>query len=565
MDKEYVRLPGFPATCYSTAALATVGRQVKDPNRFALAVLVAATILVGVAYNTMAVGGSDSYGYVSESQLLLHGRLTVPQPWAKSVPWPHGPGTFTPVGYTLTDDDSALAPTYPIGLPLLMAVAALIAGHCATFWVVPIAGGVLVLATYGVGRRVLSRGVALGAAWLVATSPVVLFMLMAPMSDLPAAAAWTASLWLATRRAGPRLGVTSALAGLLAGLAVLIRPNLLPAAGPVLLWYLWIVWRDAAVRRTHLTSAVVFATGLAAGVGVQLLVNWTIYHSVIHTGYGPIERVFSWANVPANVRSYAVWLSSTQTPLALAGLAALALPVAWVWTRAADRSVVVLLALSAGVVWLEYLLYTPFDEWWYLRFLLPCWPAMMIGVAQAVARVLPVDRPRTAIIAAAVVVALGLNGVRVARDRFVFTGWLLESRYAAVGQMVSGLTDAKGVVFSMQHSGSIRYYSGRLTLNFRNLEDEWLDRSIAWLNEHGVHPYAALEDWEVDEFKQRFARDNVTGRLEMSPMFVYQGGATVYLYDLRQAPGLREAGVVTEKGQHARCVKPAALVSAPFR
>ncbi|HKW02700.1 MAG TPA: glycosyltransferase family 39 protein [Vicinamibacterales bacterium] len=533
-------------------------------HRVLLACLVAATVVVGVVWGTMAVGGSDSYGYVSQSELLLHGRITVPQPWAMNVPWPRGPATFTPLGYTRTEDETALAPTYPPGLPLLMATAKLIAGHCATFWVVPIAGGVLILATYGLGRRVLSRGPALAAAWLAATSPIVLFMVTAPMSDIPAAAAWATSLWLATARESRRPALTSVLAGVAAGVAVLIRPNLLPAAVPIVLWYGWTAWRDTQARRTNLLRGVLYGVGLSVGVLGQLAVNWLVHHSLIHTGYGPIEEVFSFANFPLNARHYATWFASTQTPLALAGLVALAVPAAWMWPQARDRSVVVLLGLFAADIWLQYCLYTPFDAWWYLRFLVPCWPVLMIGLAQALFRFFQADG-RARLVPIVLAVVLGVNGVRVANDLNTFTAWLGESRYAAVAGIVRGVTEPQSIIFSMQHSGSIRYYSGRQTLNFVNLEDEWLDRAVAWLNEHGAHPYAALEEWEVAEFKRRFARDNAAGRLEMSPMFVYQGGATVYLYDLLQAPGMKESGIITEKGQHARCVKPAILEIPPFK
>ena len=43
----------------------------------------------------------------------------------------------------------------------------------------------------------------------------------------------------------------------------------------------------------------------------------------------------------------------------------------------------VLLGGSLLVVLLSYLFYQPFDAWWYLRFLLPMWPVMMLLTAAA--------------------------------------------------------------------------------------------------------------------------------------------------------------------------------------
>src|SRR5262249_62280397 len=85
-------------------------------------------------------------------------------------------------------------PAYAPGLPMLMAAARRIAGQCAVYWIVPLAAGVLVFATYAIGRALGRPGVGLSAAWLVGTSPTLLFMAMAPMSDVPAAAAWAAAI-----------------------------------------------------------------------------------------------------------------------------------------------------------------------------------------------------------------------------------------------------------------------------------------------------------------------------------------------------------------------------------
>jgi 4-amino-4-deoxy-L-arabinose transferase-like glycosyltransferase len=81
---------------------------------------------------------------------------------------------------------------------MLMALAKLIGGQRAIFWVIPLCGGVFVLATFGIGRRLGGSSNGLIAAWLLATSPPLLFMLMAPMSDVPAAAAWTVTFWCVT-------------------------------------------------------------------------------------------------------------------------------------------------------------------------------------------------------------------------------------------------------------------------------------------------------------------------------------------------------------------------------
>jgi predicted membrane-bound dolichyl-phosphate-mannose-protein mannosyltransferase len=93
--------------------------------------------------------------------------------------------TFTPLGYRPEVDGFRIVPAYAPGLPLLMAAGKWIAGACAVYWIVPLAAGLLVLATFAIGRLVAQPLVGLGAAWLIATSPTMLFMSMAPMSDVP--------------------------------------------------------------------------------------------------------------------------------------------------------------------------------------------------------------------------------------------------------------------------------------------------------------------------------------------------------------------------------------------
>jgi hypothetical protein len=84
----------------------------------------------------------------------------------------------------------------------------------------------------------------------------------------------------------------------------------------------------------------------------------------------------------------------------------------------------------------------------------------------------------------------------------------------------------------------------------------WLDRAVAWFAARGAHPYALLEDWEVDDFRRRFGGVNAIGRLEMTPILQYNGPPTIYLYDL-----LRPSG----PGQTIESVPTATLSGTPVR
>src|SRR5262249_5897406 len=158
--------------------------------------------------------------------LWLRGDLHIDQSFGAAVPWPLARWTFLPLGYRPEPDGYRIVPQYPPGLPLMMAGAKLVAGQCAIFWIVPVCGGVLVAATHAIGMRLQRPAVGLAAAWIVATSPTLLFMAIAPMSDVPAAAAWAVAIACV-------LGETrvSAIAGgVAAAIAIMIRPNLAPLA-----------------------------------------------------------------------------------------------------------------------------------------------------------------------------------------------------------------------------------------------------------------------------------------------------------------------------------------------
>ena len=65
--------------------------------------------------------------------------------------------------------------------------------------------------------------------------------------------------------------------------------------------------------------------------------------------------------------------------MVLLGLAALFVPLKSVWPAARDRAVFPMLGAFVLAVWVLYCFYLHFDEWWYLRFLLPVWPLLMAG------------------------------------------------------------------------------------------------------------------------------------------------------------------------------------------
>ena len=110
-----------------------------------------------------------------------------------------------------------------------------------------------------------------------------------------------------------------------------------------------------------------------AALTIALLYNYW-YGSPFDSVYGTLDQLYSAANVGPNLHGrYSRWLLESQTPVIVAGLLAPFL----ITNR---RGTFELLAFSVAVLGC-YVSYIPFDAWWFLRFLLPAFPAFLVLTA----------------------------------------------------------------------------------------------------------------------------------------------------------------------------------------
>ena len=134
----------------------------------------------------------------------------------------------------------------------------------------------------------------------------------------------------------------------------------------------------------------------------------------LRSGYEPIGALYSLANVSANLDRYPRWLIQTQTP---------AVAVAVETTR----------------------------------------------------RVIARERARTI---TAVTICVALSGwlTHESVEHGALAARLLERRYVDVGRYIEAVLPVNSVFIARLHAGSIRYYSGRLTIDY-----EWLLGGEAFL------------------------------------------------------------------------------------
>ncbi|HEY1911653.1 MAG TPA: hypothetical protein VGG73_12080 [Vicinamibacterales bacterium] len=499
------------------------------PTPTLLAAALAGTVVwAALHWGALVAGGSDSYGYVSEAALLRRGELTVNQEdVVRSSPWPLANHTWAPLGYRPSPwVSTTIVPVYAPGLPMLMALFEIPFGFCGAFLVVPFCGGLAIWCTYILGRRMFgSSSIALAGAVLVATSPVFLYQLMNAMSDVPVTAAWTLALTLAV--AGWPVA-----SGLATAVTLAIRPNLLLLPVVIAAWFLIREWqrdRSAAIRAT-----LRFSLGVLPSIlGIAWLYSH-LYESAWTSGYGSLADLYSFGFFMTNVRQFAQWLVEVELPVLV--IALLAVVVRRAFPAVLIPFARILFGGTIAAVLLSYVFYQPFDVWWYLRFLLPMWPVMMLLAAAAIEgmarRWLPSQH---AIVAGVVVAILSLQGVATAARRGTFGLGVGERRYIDIARFIAGYTEPEAVIVAVQHSGSLRLYAGRLTLKFDVLDPDWLDRTVDYLQSIGRRPYFVLDGAEVEAFTKRFGKTSRFGALAWPPMAT-RGSIAVY-DPIDQRPG----------------------------
>ena len=488
-----------------------------------------AVLVAGLALGSRAASGGDSYGYVSQAQLWRQGSLIQPAPLARSAKWPNPAETLAPLGYRPARNAFAIVPTYPPGLPILMALARTIGGPCAVYFVVPVSAALLVWLTYVLALRVSDPAVAAGATVLMATSPTLLFMTMWPMSDVPVSAFWMAALVSASGNARRTRAIST---GVLTGIAILIRPNLVPlAVVPAAL----ILRGAASSSGTAWRAGAAVAAGALPFVGAIVALNSLLYGSPLESGYGSISRLYSVDRIGTNFVRHVSWLYESQGPYLLASLVGLALH-----ARRGAKALMVWGAAFLALVWAAYLPYHTFSEWWYLRFLLPAFPIVCVlavdGVAALAGRY--GTRVRVAVIGA-FVLAAAAHGLAFAIEKEIAGLGEGEQRAVETGRFARNDLPSNAMLVAGQHSGSLRYYSGRLTLRYDRLEPDWLDRTVEQLRALNYHPFAVLESWEEAPFRDHFRGQATLALLAAPPVALLDSNVSVRVYDL--VPRLGEA------------------------
>ncbi len=448
-----------------------------------------ALVLYGafLARNVSAVAaGSDSSGYLNHARLLASGTVHAqPRPLAGLPPSAAPKYLYMPLGFVPAPNGVGMVPTYPAGLGLFVLAAAPLAGwtHAADAVLVlhSLAGLVL---TFALGRRLgLGRRWAFFGAAIVAASPVYVFMSLQAMSDVPALV-WTTIAVLAAIRSREK-PIWALAAGAAAAIDVLLRPTNLLAFVPV-----------AMALGARGRPWVLFILGGLPGAIFLGAHSMAAYGSLLTTGYGDNSYSFSGAYVLPTLVHYALWLPALLTPVAAL---ALGLP----WTRTSAPSAKWLLGawiVSFGAFYSFY--ECTHETWWYMRFLLPAAPALVVAglivmrqLCSSIARRAGQALSLTLLVAGLTLV--GLNSYVLNRNLFVLPTIGDEKRYGATADWMRSNLPQNAVCLAMQETGALYYYTGFTFIRWDALTKENVAKIEPLIRTSGRPLYAVLFPYEV--------------------------------------------------------------------
>jgi 4-amino-4-deoxy-L-arabinose transferase-like glycosyltransferase len=341
-----------------------------------------------------------------------------------------------------------MAPQYPIGFPLHLALAGVLFGwDKAPYFVSPVAGVLCLILMYAVGRQLgLSRWPAAGGALLLASCPTLVFQAVQPMSDVTATL-WTLAAILAGLKArGDRRW--SAVAGFALGVAVLVRPLDLMLVLPL-------VFALPLDRR----ALVLFILGGVPAAAFLLIYNNACFGNPFDTGYSLTGHwgLFGFSYFPSHFSNYVRWTSAVLTPFVALGW--LVAP----FDRLLPRRDRALLLTWFATFLLAYSCYQPADQWWYTRFLLPGIPAIILAfvlIAQDLAASVGGFGRQCVIAGAIVVIGLAAGiGFRNAKSWSALDQWQGQATFRSACRWAKERMPADAVVLSSDLSGSLRFYT----------------------------------------------------------------------------------------------------------
>lgn len=439
-------------------------------------------ILLAVRMGAYA-GGSDSSGYLNNARLLREGRVRIERraienlPAEKVVSYAYIPLGFIPVR------DHEMVPTYPVGISAMIAAVSFVTGWGAAAPIVMWLHGILgVWLFFALARHMgLSFFLSAFGTLLLAGSPLYLFMSVQAMSDTPSLVWCTAAVLFAWKsRLNPRWALA---AGSSIAVAVLVRPSNLLVIVPVafLLGTSWRRW----------LSLIVGGTPGAVFLGA---INFALYGNALTTGYGAVGGIFSGEYVAPALRNYTRWLPVLLTP-------GLVLVVVAPWLLRRESAQLRLTLMTWPLVFFVFyaFYYHTQEAWWYLRFLLPAFPPIILIMLLA-ARTIDWSWLKKSPRVAMLVMLGGALSWQIfwTNKLSALSSGKNERVYPHAAEWARSHLPGNAVVLAMQMSGALHFYTPFIFARWDEFSAKTFPDVERACREAGRPIYAALFPFEVE-------------------------------------------------------------------
>lgn len=441
-------------------------------------------------------GGADSSGYLNTARMISRGNLVEPMKALAEFGLPEDWNqVFRPLGMGEGPKRDTLAPFYPIGIPLQMAgLASLFGWEKGPFLLSPLFAILGLLLFYFLALRLgLSETAALAGVSILGVSPICLFTAIQPLSDA-VAMFWSVAAILAGLKARERKAWAAA-CGACFGIGVLVRPTNVLILIPILF----------ALPAELPAYALFLAGGLPFGV-IAMAANRIMYGSFLLSGYRNIlGQDLALANFPIRSAHYAATLAKIFTTVI--PLAALAAPFL---KRTAGRTRALLVGWFLPIL-VFYCFYTFFDAWWYVRFLMPALPALVLAAllsAREASALILRKLPRTALSARIVAATAALLFVAVVGTEMrqnkrlaVLRTDEYEKAYKTSCLYIRDRLPGRTIVLSFQASGAVAYYTPFIVCRWDALPEGRFEELRSRAEALGYRFYALLFFSEEAGFK----------------------------------------------------------------
>jgi hypothetical protein len=387
---------------------------------------------------------------------------------------------------------------YPIGYPLLCAVAYRLGGPTAVFLVNPVLATLAVLGMFLLGRALLGDFAGILAAVLLAVNPLHLYFGLSALSHTGSVccAVWAMYfVWRWTQAGG---WWNALLGGACAAYGVSVRYTEALLALPIIAMVAWRfagAWRNSPSYRERAQAlgligaeVVTMAVGAAAALMPLLAQHAVAYGSIFGTGYGLCGEAtgFGWQWFTKNWELMLSRLDGSGLylifPVGVAGLA-------WLAGRDGQRALFLgLWAVPPVLLYTAYYWAPQGEGMGYIRFFVSVFPALILGALNLVFLAGPLRPVGTVLVGGFVALVVVVNA-RAAdeqlarhRDRLAFTQTVSSTVLARLPADAVILSNSRVLNF-VEFAGDYRLYTQEM------FEKTSVARRTKVLNDNEPHPF----------------------------------------------------------------------------